>query len=140
MNTPTVLRASRAPSMAPGRQVPLGALRAYFFSDSRRTIQSVLALIWLLDAGLQFQSFMYSNGFIQMLTGMQPGQPHWLASSMNWATGIANGHLDFWNTLFALTQVADRARPPLPPHRQGRPRRIVRLGASSCGCSGKAPG
>jgi len=106
MNTPTALRASRAPSMASGRQFPVAALRTYFFSDSRRTIQSVLGLIWLLDAGLQFQSFMYSNGFIQMLTGMQPGQPHWLASSMNWATGIANAHLDFWNTLFALTQVA----------------------------------
>lgn len=106
MNTPSALRASSAPSVAPGRQVPFGAVRAYFASDSRRTIQSVLGLIWLLDAGLQFQSFMYSSGFIQMLTGMQPGQPHWLASSMNWATGIANGHLDFWNTLFALTQVA----------------------------------
>jgi hypothetical protein len=105
MNAPTTLRASRAPSLAPGRHVPVSALRAYFASDSRRTIQSVLGLVWLLDAGLQFQSFMYSNGFIQFLTSMRPGQPYWLASSMNWTTGIANGHLDFWNTLFGLTQV-----------------------------------
>lgn len=81
------------------------ALRAYFASDARRTIQTVLGLIWLLDGGLQFQSFMYSKGFIQMLTGMEAGEPHWLASSIGWGARIANGNLDVWNTLFALTQV-----------------------------------
>jgi hypothetical protein len=106
MNTPLTLRVSRAPTLSPERQLPVGAVRTYFASDSRRTIQSVLGLIWLLDGGLQFQSFMYSKGFIQMLTGMEAGQPHWISGSINWATGIANGHLDFWNTLFALTQVA----------------------------------
>ena len=85
--------------------IPAG-VRAYFASDSRRTIQSFLGLIWLLDGILQFQSFMYSNGFPQMLTGMEPGQPHWLSSSIGWGARFANGNLDFWNTLFGLTQVA----------------------------------
>ena len=80
-------------------------VRAYFFSDNTRSVQTVLGLIWLLDGGLQFQSFMYSNGFVQMLTGMQPGQPHWLSSSIGWGARTANGNLDFWNTLYALTQV-----------------------------------
>jgi len=80
-------------------------LRAYFFSDSTRSVQTVLGLVWLLDGGLQFQSFMYSQGFIQMLTGMESGQPHWLASSIGWGARTANGNLDFWNTLYALTQV-----------------------------------
>lgn len=80
-------------------------VRAYFASDSRRTIQSVLGLMWLLVGGLQFQSFMYSNGFPQMLTGMEPGQPHWVASSVGWGARLANGNLDVWNTLFALTQI-----------------------------------
>ena len=49
---------------------------------------------------------MYSKGFVQMLTGMESGQPHWLASSIGWGARLANGNLDVWNTLFALTQVA----------------------------------
>ena len=48
----------------------MSGLRAYFASDSARTVQSVLGLIWLLDGALQFQSFMYGKGFIAMLTGM----------------------------------------------------------------------
>lgn len=79
--------------------------RDYFLSDSRRAIQTVLGLVWLLDGALQFQSFMYSHGFIDMLTQMMPGQPSWLGSSMRWASNIAAGNLDLYNTLFALTQV-----------------------------------
>jgi len=85
---------------------PGAALRAYFASDARRTIQTVLGLVWLLDGGLQFQSFMYSNGFVQMLKGGASGQPHWIAGSVDWGARIANGDLGVWNTLFALTQVA----------------------------------
>jgi hypothetical protein len=93
------------PAQALGAPLARG-LRDYFFSDSRRTVQTVLGLAWLLDAGLQFQSFMYSNGFIQMLTAMRPGQPHWVAGPISWATGIAQDNLDVFNTLFALTQLA----------------------------------
>jgi hypothetical protein len=93
------------PAHAAGGPLAHG-LRDYFFSDSRRTVQTVLGLAWLLDAGLQFQSFMYSNGFIQMLTGTRSGQPHWVAGPIGWAIGIADGNLDVFNTLFALTQLA----------------------------------
>ncbi len=79
--------------------------RDYFWSDRRRAIQTMLGLVWLLDGALQFQSFMYSHGFIEMLTQMLPGQPSWLESSMRWASHIAAGNLDLYNTLFALTQV-----------------------------------
>ncbi|HEV7941706.1 MAG TPA: hypothetical protein VGP17_02755, partial [Solirubrobacteraceae bacterium] len=79
-------------------------LRAYFFSDTRRTLQTVLGLIWLLDGGLQFQSFMYSHGFIEMLTGLTSGQPGWISGSMTWAAHTAEHHLDIFNTLFALVQ------------------------------------
>ena len=81
------------------------AVRAYFASDTARTVQTVLGLIWLLDGGLQFQSFMYSKGFIQMLTGMTPGQPGWVASSVTWGAHLAQHNLPVYNTLFALTQV-----------------------------------
>ncbi len=79
-------------------------LRAHFFSDSRRTLQTVLGLIWLLDGGLQFQSFMYSHGFIEFLTGMTSGQPGWISGSMTWAAHTAEHHLDIFNTIFALVQ------------------------------------
>jgi hypothetical protein len=81
-------------------------LRAYFFSDSRRSIQTVLGLIWLLDGGLQFQSFMYGKGFIGSLTALEPGQPGWLASSVNWGATTMQSHQAIFNTLAALIQVA----------------------------------
>ena len=80
-------------------------LQWYFASDTRRTLQTVLGLVWLLDGALQFQSFMYSKGFIDMLTGLESGQPHWLGSSLNWAANIASRDLTLFNTLFALVQV-----------------------------------
>ncbi len=85
----------------------LGArARAYFASDASRTAQTVLGLIWLLDGGLQFQSFMYGKGFIAMLTSMAAGQPGWLHDSVVWGAHTMQRDQALWNTLFALTQVA----------------------------------
>lgn len=81
-------------------------VRSYFASDARRTIQTVLGLVWLLDGFLQFQPFMYSHRFIQMITGMESGQPHWLSVSIGWGARIEGHELSVWNTLFALAQVA----------------------------------
>jgi hypothetical protein len=81
-------------------------VRYYFASDSRRAFQTALGLIWLLDGALQFQPFMYSKGFIQMLTATAVGQPHWLASSINWAADLTQSNLTVFNTVFALIQVA----------------------------------
>jgi len=88
-----------------GRQRRTPAVRAYFFSDGVRTVQSVLGLIWLLDGGLQFQSFMYSRGFTQSIIALGPGQPGWIRSSVDWGAHLAGNNLGFYNTLFALTQV-----------------------------------
>jgi len=81
-------------------------VRAYFASDARRIAQTVLGLIWLLDGALQFQSFMYSKGFISTLTAMTAGQPAWLASSITWSAHQAQHNLAVGNTLFALIQLA----------------------------------
>jgi hypothetical protein len=89
-----------------GRSSALDGLRRYFFSDVRRSIQTVLGLIWLLDGGLQFQSFMYGKGFIQILTGMAPAQPHWLASTLLWGAHTMQSHQVLYNTLSALIQLA----------------------------------
>lgn len=80
--------------------------RAYFASDTRRTIQTVLGLIWLLDGILQFQSFMYGNGFIQVINGLTAGQPSWVAQSVHWGATALHSDQALFNTLFALVQVA----------------------------------
>ncbi|HTZ86341.1 MAG TPA: hypothetical protein VMB05_06710 [Solirubrobacteraceae bacterium] len=80
--------------------------RAYFASDPRRAIQSALGLVWLLDGGLQFQSFMYSKGFVEMLEEGAAGQPGWLHDSVIWGAHLAHHNLGVYNTLFALVQVA----------------------------------
>jgi hypothetical protein len=88
------------------RRFAIPQARAYFASDRARTVQTVLGLIWLLDGALQFQSFMYTKGFIGTITANVPGQPGWLGSSITWAAHLASNNLPVYNTLFALTQVA----------------------------------
>jgi len=105
MSSTTAAVGAGAPAGA-RRQVARPGLVAYFASDRVRIAQTALGLIWLLDGGLQFQSFMYSKGFIQMLTGMTAGQPGWVADSVNWGAHLAQHNLAVYNTLFALVQVA----------------------------------
>ena len=93
------LRSSHGASVVP-------RARAYFASDTRRTLQTVLGLIWLLDGVLQFQSFMYGKGFISMLTGMTAGQPSWIVRSMTWGATALQGHQALFNTMAGLIQVA----------------------------------
>jgi hypothetical protein len=89
-----------------GARSALDRFRAYFWPDNARRAQTVLGLIWLLDGGLQFQGFMYSHGFPQLIASGAVGQPGWLHDSIIWSAKFANGDLTVWNTLFALTQVA----------------------------------
>ncbi|HWF24496.1 MAG TPA: hypothetical protein VG275_03555 [Solirubrobacteraceae bacterium] len=79
--------------------------RSYSFSDAPRSIQSLLGLLWVLAGALQFQSFMYGKGFIALLTGMAPAQPHWLAGSLLWGAHIMQQHQGPYNTFMALIQI-----------------------------------
>ncbi len=97
----------RASGAAGGqRESVLTTARWYFASDWTRAIQTVLGLIWLLDGALQFQSFMYDNGFIQLLKGLTGGQPAWVASSVNWGANAIHSDQVLLNTLAALAQLA----------------------------------
>lgn len=87
-----------------GRSSATGWLYSYFWSDATRRLQTVLGLIWLLDGGLQFQSFMYSRAFLQSLVAGAVGQPGWLHDSVIWGARLANGNLTVWNSLFASVQ------------------------------------
>jgi hypothetical protein len=74
--------------------------------DVRRSLQLGLAGIWLLDAILQFQTFMFSKGFAQMLAGTGPGNPAVIASPIHWASQIISEHGTVANAAFALIQLA----------------------------------
>ena len=75
--------------------------------DLQRTFQLILATIWLLDAVLQIQPFMFtrgSNGFSGMLNGLASGNPSWVAHTITWNGSIVYHAPILTNTFFALIQ------------------------------------
>ncbi|MGO8864093.1 MAG: hypothetical protein ACLQRH_25485 [Acidimicrobiales bacterium] len=74
---------------------------------SQRTLQVILGLLWIFDAALQFQPFMFSRGFVNTyLLANASGQPaviHWVITNVG---NFLAPHVDVWNSLFALTQLA----------------------------------
>jgi len=73
--------------------------------DARRVLQLALAGVWLLDAVLQYQSFMYTKGFSQMLAGTAAGNPSVIARPITWDATLVQHHLVLANTLFATIQL-----------------------------------
>jgi hypothetical protein len=73
--------------------------------DVRRLLQLALAAFWLLDAVLQYQSFMYTKGFSQLLAGAADGNPPVIARPIAWDATLVEHHLMALNTLFATFQL-----------------------------------
>jgi hypothetical protein len=73
--------------------------------DARRTLQLVLASIWLLDALLQYQSFMFTKAFAQMLGASASGNPSVIAHPITWDATLVQHHLTALNTIFATIQL-----------------------------------
>ena len=73
--------------------------------DTRRMLQLGLAAIWLLDGVLQYQSFMYTKAFGQMLAGTADGNPSVIARPINWDATLVEHHLVLINTIFATIQL-----------------------------------
>ena len=66
-----------------------------------------LAGLWLLDAVLQFQPYMFSGAFPkEVLAPAGQGSPAWVAGPVGWSSTLLAHHLVLLNTLFALTQLA----------------------------------
>jgi hypothetical protein len=90
--------------------------------DLQRTYLLALATLWLLDAVLQLQPFMFtpgSKGLSGMLSGVADGNPAWIARTITWNASIVDHHPLLTNTLFALIQfliafgiASTRARKP----------------------------
>jgi hypothetical protein len=73
--------------------------------DARRVLQLALAAVWLLDALLQYQSFMFTKGFGQMLAGTASGNPGVVASPITWDARLVEQHTVLLNTIFATIQL-----------------------------------
>lgn len=73
--------------------------------DTRRWLQLGLAAIWLLDALLQLQSFMFTKAFGQSLAVTAPGNPAIIADPINWSARIIEAHPTWTNALFASIQL-----------------------------------
>ena len=73
--------------------------------DARRALQLGLAGIWLLDALLQYQAFMFSTGFSQMIGGTAAGNPGVVASPITWDATLVAHHAVLVNSIFATIQL-----------------------------------
>jgi len=81
--------------------------RSFSLVRTQRTLQVILGLFWLLDAGLQFQPFMFRNSFTTTYlldnAQNQPDVVRWIITNVGHFVGP---HVAVWNTFFALIQVA----------------------------------
>ena len=68
-------------------------------------LQLGLAAIWLLDGVLQYQSFMFTKAFGQMIGATSAGNPGVVAHPINWNATLVEHHLVLLNAIFATIQL-----------------------------------
>ncbi|MFE5587778.1 hypothetical protein [Kitasatospora sp. NPDC056531] len=74
--------------------------------DARRYLQLALAAIWLLDAALQYQPYMYTKAFgTEVLAASAQGNPAVIARPITWVAGIVEHHPVSTNAAFATIQL-----------------------------------
>jgi hypothetical protein len=72
----------------------------------RRALQVTLGLIWLLDAALQFQPYMFSTAFVrQVILPTAAGNPAFVARPIIWSANLMLGHIVVFNAGFATLQL-----------------------------------
>jgi hypothetical protein len=81
------------------------AEQAWAVPDLRRRLQLVLAGIWLLDAVLQYQSFMFTKAFAQMLGATASRNPAIIADPITWSARLIGNHVVVVNAIFATIQL-----------------------------------
>ena len=75
--------------------------------STRRSVQVTLGLLWLLDAALQLQPFMFTADFArQVLAPAGQDQPAWVAAPVGFFVDLIAGHPAPLNSLFVLVQLA----------------------------------
>src|ERR1700760_3571331 len=72
----------------------------------QRGLQVGLGLIWLLDAALQLQPYMFGPFFVtQEIQPSSAGSPGLVVSTVNWASQVMLHHIALYNALFASIQL-----------------------------------
>ena len=72
----------------------------------RRGLQIALGLIWLLDAALQYQPYMFTSAFARdVLAPAGEGSPAVIHGPVSWSASLVAAHPVIWNTLFATIQL-----------------------------------
>ncbi len=72
----------------------------------RRGLQVCLGLVWLLDAALQYQPFMFGPFFVtQVIQPSTAGSPAIVSSSVTWASEMMLRHIALYNAVFATVQL-----------------------------------
>jgi hypothetical protein len=76
------------------------------FVPGSRGLQICLGLVWLLDAALQYQPFMFGPFFVtQVIEPSTAGSPAIVSSSVTWASELMLRHIVLYNALFATIQL-----------------------------------
>ncbi len=74
--------------------------------DPRRTLQIALGLIWLLDAALQYQPYMFSRAFVTgIIEPTAQGNPGPIAHPITWSAHLMAHHIVVFNAAFATVQL-----------------------------------
>jgi hypothetical protein len=95
----TVLRRTDSPFRGVALAVPRVRV-------TRRTLQIVLGLLWLLDGVLQLQPFMLGTGFAtQLLAPTAAGQPQFVAGPVLWSANLIATHPVALDVPFAAAQL-----------------------------------
>jgi len=71
----------------------------------RRALQVALGAVWLLDAALQYQPYMFTRAFPAMLAMAAPGQPGIVAGPVTLAAQAISASPVAWNAAFATIQL-----------------------------------
>jgi uncharacterized membrane protein YwaF len=81
--------------------VPTTRLERY-----RRTLQRALGVLWLLDAALQYQPYMFTTAFPrQVIAPAAVGNPGWVARPVHWSATLMAHHQALANAGFATVQL-----------------------------------
>lgn len=84
-----------------------GAVRTSVASGGSRNLTRALATIWLLDAVLQFQPYMFTRAFPdQVIAPTATGNPSWVHDPVLWASSLMAHHIVLLNGAFAVVQLA----------------------------------
>jgi hypothetical protein len=73
---------------------------------TQRALQVVLGLLWILDAALQFQPYMFGQGFVDsFILPNASGQPFVVGDLITHIGHFLSPDIAVWNTFFALIQL-----------------------------------